>query len=281
VDESALIRSFHLDPTDGLPPPPFKAGQHLPIRLQTPGGVVQRRSTLSQAPSDAGLRLSVKREGVASRFLHEAVAVGEVIDARAPAGGFTIDPLDTRPAVLIGAGVGITPMMAFLRHVVTEGFRHRRTRPLHLIQVAHSAEARAFGAEIDALVVQAKGAVKVHLVLSTPAPGAIDGPFKAAMLKTLLPFDDHEFFLCGPAGFMQASYDGLRELGVRDERIRAEAFGPSGLRRRTERPAPEAPPVAARSSVSFQRSDDAAEWTPAHGSLLEFAEGKGISPPFS
>jgi ferredoxin len=33
--------------------------------------------------------------------------------------------------------------------------------------------------------------------------------------------------------------------------------------------------------VSFTRSGEAAEWTPAHGTLLEFAEGKGLNPPFS
>ena len=113
--------------------------------------------TISQAPSDEGLRLSVKREGVASSHLHEHVREGDVIEALGPRGQFTIDAALRRSAVLIGAGVGITPMVAFARHLVTEGFRQRRTRPLYLIQVARSEALRAFGDELQALVQRAEG----------------------------------------------------------------------------------------------------------------------------
>lgn len=288
VDESAVVRSFHLVAADGRAVPPFQAGQHLPIRLKTAAGEELRRTyTLSQAPGDEGLRLSVKREGAASSHLHDHVREGDVIEALGPRGQFTIDAALRRPAVLIGAGVGITPMVAFARHLVAEGFRHRRTRPLHVIQVAHDASVRAFGDELDELVRRAQGAMRLHVVLGrldgAPA-GALQGPLTIDLLKSLLPFDDHEFLLCGPPGFMQALYEGLRDLGVRDARIRAEAFGPSSLKRRPDSPdaapAPVLPP-ARQATVSFTRAGEAAEWTPARGTLLEFAEGKGLSPPFS
>ena len=226
VDESSVIRSFYLQPADGHAVPPFEAGQHLPIRVQPAGAEapLPRTYTISQAPSDDGLRLSIKREGVVSSHLHDHVQAGDVIEALGPMGQFTLDAKQRRPAVLIGAGVGITPMMAFLRHVVSEGFRNRRTRPVHLIQVAHDEQTRAFGAELRQLEARAEGAVKVHLVLSSGGPGAIRGPLTLDTLKSLLPFDDHEFFLCGPANFMQSIYDGLRDLGVRDERIQAESL---------------------------------------------------------
>ena len=295
VDESHLIRSFHLQPADGHALPPFEAGQHLPIRLQPAGGgkPLLRSYTISSAPGEATLRLSVKREGQVSTHLHEQIGVGDVIEALGPRGRFGLDATARRPAVLIGAGVGITPMLAFLRHIVAEGFRHRRTRPTQLIQVAHDAERRAFADELRTLAQRGGDAVRVHTVLSDltgAAPDALQGPLSIELLKRLLPFDDHEFFLCGPGGFMQALYDGLRELGVRDARIQAEAFGPSALRRRPDAEAAPlttaapsaAPPAPARqASVVFQRSGAAAVWTPAHGSLLEFAEGKGLAPPFS
>jgi ferredoxin-NADP reductase/predicted pyridoxine 5'-phosphate oxidase superfamily flavin-nucleotide-binding protein len=288
VDESAVIRSFHLAPADGHAVPPFQAGQHLPIRLKTAGGeTLHRTYTISQAPSDEGLRLSIKREGAASSHLHDQVRVGDVIEALGPRGQFTIDVSPRRPAVLIGAGVGITPMVAFARHVVTEGFRNRRTRPLHLIQVARNEDLRAFGTELRTLEQRAHGAMKLHVVLDERegAPqGTLAGPLTLDLLKTLLPFDDHEFFLCGPPGFMQGLYDGLRHLGVRDARIQAEAFGPSSLKRRPDgaaaAPLPPAP-AATQATVSFTRTGDAAEWTPERGTLLEFAEGKGLNPPFS
>ena len=108
---------------------------------------------------------------------------GDVIEALGPRGQFTIDATLRRPAVLIGAGVGITPMVAFARHLVTEGFRHRRTRPLHLIQVARDEALRAFGDELQALVQRAKGAMKLHVVLdrATARPRrALPGPADAS-----------------------------------------------------------------------------------------------------
>ena len=288
VNESSVVRSFHLEPADGHAVPTFLAGQHLPIRVKTAAGEsLHRTYTISQAPSDQGLRLSIKREGVASSHLHDHVHAGDVIEALGPRGQFTIDAALRRPAVLIGAGVGFTPMVAFARHVVTEGFRHRRTRPLHVVQVARRQDLRAFGDELQALVSRAKGAMKLHVVLDEGggAPeGALKGPLTLDLLKSLLPFDDHEFFLCGPPGFMQALYDDLRGLGVRDARIQAEAFGPSSLKRRpdgaTAAPTPPAP-AAKQATVTFLRSGGAAEWTPRRGTLLEFAEGKGLNPPFS
>ena len=288
VNESSVVRSFHLEPADGHAVPTFLAGQHLPIRVKTAAGEsLHRTYTISQAPSDQGLRLSIKREGVASSHLHDHVHAGDVIEALGPRGQFTIDAALRRPAVLIGAGVGFTPMVAFARHVVTEGFRHRRTRPLHVVQVARRQDLRAFGDELQALVSRAKGAMKLHVVLDEGggAPeGALKGPLTLDLLKSLLPFDDHEFFLCGPPGFMQALYDDLRGLGVRDARIQAEAFGPSSLKRRpdgaTAAPTPLAP-ATKQATVTFLRSGDAAEWTPRRGTLLEFAEGKGLNPPFS
>jgi ferredoxin-NADP reductase/predicted pyridoxine 5'-phosphate oxidase superfamily flavin-nucleotide-binding protein len=288
VDESRVIRSFYLTPADGRAVPPFQAGQHLPIRLKTAAGeTLHRTYTISQAPGDEGLRLSVKREGAASNHLHDQVHEGDVIEALGPRGQFTIDAALRRPAVLIGAGVGITPLVAFARHIVNEGFRNRRTRPLQLIQVARTDDTRAFGNELLSLVQRAKGAMTLHVVLSDDdgaGSGALKGPLTIDLLKSLLPFDDHEFFLCGPPGFMQVLYDGLRDLGVRDERIRAEAFGPSSLKRRPDGAniaSPPSAPAAKQATVIFTRSGDAAEWTPERGPLLEFAEGKGLNPPFS
>ena len=300
MDESSVIRSFYLLPADGHALPTFDAGQYLPIRLRLPGAAsdIRRTYTLSGAPSDPWLRLSIKREGarpgwpvgVASNFLHDHLHEGDILHAMGPQGRFNINPRSQRPAVLIAAGVGITPMMAFLRQIVAEGIRKRRTRPVHFIQVARDHAMRAFGAELQALQERAGAAMKLHLVLDVPQPPpaaaavtALQGPLDIDLLKRLLPFDDHEFYLCGPGGFMQALYDGLRGLGVRDERIHAEAFGPASLQRRPDAgvPAAVAPPApAAEASVSFVRSAVHAAWTPASGSLLELAEGAGLSPPF-
>ncbi len=90
VEESTTIRSIHLQPSDGAGLLPHAAGQHLPIRLVLPGSdrPVIRTYTLSVAPSDGIYRISVKRDGLVSQFLHDSISVGDVIEARPPAGGF-------------------------------------------------------------------------------------------------------------------------------------------------------------------------------------------------
>lgn len=293
VDESATIKSFHLRPGDGAGLLPHAAGQHLPIRIKLPGEnrAVIRTYTLSVAPSDGIYRISVKRDGQVSQFLHDCVAVGDVIEARAPAGDFSIDARSTRPAVLLAGGVGITPMLAMLRHIVYEGLRKQRVRPVTLFYAARSKADRPFEKEIADLIGAAKGVVRLVRVLSdtTDAEEGRDfdaaGRIDMAMLTRFLPFNDYDFYLCGPAQFTQGLYDGLRALNIADNRIQAEAFGPSSLVR-TGQPIPAAVSFATQPSekpvpVIFTNSLKEARWTPGSGTLLELAEARGLDPEFS
>lgn len=286
VEESTVIRSFHLEPVDGAGVVPHQAGQHLPIRV-TPAGAtapVMRTYTLSVAPSDGGYRISVKRQGLASNHLH-GLKAGDIIEARAPAGQFTIDATVRRPAVLMAAGIGITPMLAMLRHIVYEGLRTRGVRPTWLFYSARSKAERAFDREIHELADRV-GAVRVVRLLTDQAD-AVEGRdydtlgrIDMALLRATLPFDDYDFYLCGPAPFMQSIYDGLRGLNVADARIHAEAFGPASLQRASDGIGGKAPakgPVP----VVFMKSGKEARWIPETGSLLELAESRGLAPEFS
>jgi len=295
TQESASIRSFRLEPADGAGLPTFEAGQHLPIRVRpsADGPSLIRTYTLSVAPSDGAVRISVKREGVVSEFLHDHVAVGDVLDTCAPAGGFTVDAGEHRPLVLLSAGVGITPMLAMLRHVVYEGLRTRGMRPTWFVHAARTRAERPFEAEVAELAAQAHGAVTVVRVLSRleegTAPGVDydhQGHIDVPLLQTFLGFADHDFYLCGPSAFTQSLYDQLRALRIPDDRIHAEAFGPSTLARTADAlasPAPSAWPPAATHSVPvvFAKSAKEARWTPESGSLLDLAEARGLAPAYS
>lgn len=284
-EESRVVKSFWLEPDDGEGLGLFEAGQHLPVRAVLAEGEAPtlRTYTLSVAPSDGAYRLSVRRQGRFSSHLHDRLRVGDIIEARAPRGGFTVDARQARPLVLASAGIGITPMLAMLRHVVYEGLRTRRIRPTWFVHGARDEHERAFHAEVAALAEASRGAVRVVHALSDPGPTArsgIDhdhvGRVDASLLASLLPLDDADFALCGPPGFMQSLYAGLRNLHVPDERIHAEAFGPAGLQR------DDAPSMAPASTqavpVLFSISGKEARWAPESGTLLELAEARGLAP---
>ena len=291
VEESANVRSFYLEPTDEGGIIAHASGQHLPIRTKIEGSDVPavRTYSISSAPSDGTYRISVKREGLVSAHLHGAIRQGDIIEARAPAGAFTIDAGERRPAVLLAAGIGITPLLAMLRHVVYEGLRTRRIRPTWLIYSAHNKSERAFDTELQALAAASGGVVKLVRLLSDTSDSVAgedyeqQGRVDMTLLSRVLPFNDYDFYLCGPAGFMQSVYDGLRGLNVADGRIHAEAFGSASLQR-SEDDAKRAPARAVAEEpqpVYFMRSGKEARWEPGSGTLLELAEARGLAPEFS
>ncbi len=292
VDESPSIRSFYLEPNDGLGLPGFAPGQHLPIRIALEGQQAPsiRTYSVSSASSDEFLRISVKRDGLISSHLHDRVQVGDWIEARAPQGHFTVQAAERRPLVLLAAGVGITPLLSMLREVVYQGKRMGRMRRTWLVQSSRTVSDLAFREEIDALVEQAADGVEVVRVVSQPPIDGdgedydVAGRIDVELLKALLPLDDYDFYLCGPGSFTQALYDGLRKLRIQDDRIHAETFGPSTLKRDVQIsvPAPPQVPMATESvRVLFSTSGKEARWEPGTGTLLELAEARGLNPDFS
>ncbi len=133
-----------------------QAGQFLPIRVAVAGAPqpLQRTYTLSVAPSDQIYRISVMREGLVSTHLH-TLQEGDLVETRAPAGTFTIDAAERRPVVLLAAGIGVTPVLAMLRHLVYEGRRTRWMRPTWVLYGARTLKERAFDAELADLVKRA------------------------------------------------------------------------------------------------------------------------------
>lgn len=285
--ESRDIRSFYLEPPSDSSVT-FAPGQHIPVQVQIDGEAAMIRTySLSSAPSDGYLRISVKAQGPASRHLHERVKPGDVLDVRSPMGSFTLDEQSTRPLVLIGAGVGITPLLAVLREQLNKG----QARRIHLFHGARSLADLPFGQELASLRQQAGGLLHVHRALSQPEGHAVAGQdyeftgrLGIEQVKATLALDDYDFYLCGPGSFTQDLYEGLRTVHVPDARIHAEAFGPSTLRRHTEagQPTSQQPPAASEPvPVYFAASAMEVRWAPGSGTLLELAEARGLAPEFS
>lgn len=290
VAESDVIKSFYLEPADGAATMPHRAGQHLPIRLAQPNGEppLLRTYTVSVAPSAQQLRISVRKLGIGSSFLHDAIKVGDTIDCRAPDGDFIIDTAPAHPVVMIAAGVGITPILAMTGHLVDEGARTGAMRPITLFYAARTKGERGFDAELNQLCERANGRLTIIRLLQEVNDGVIGKDFEeqgilsAEVLRKYLGFQLYDFYMCGPPGFMQAVYDTLTSHGVADHRIFAEAFGPASFKRQVEnrRAAPKAEASTVPVDVVFNAAGDHGVWDPSAGSLLEFAEASGLTPEF-
>lgn len=286
--ESELVTSYWLTSLDGAALPAPFAGQFLPIAVDVPGhGVLRRTYTISAYEADR-YRLSIKRErlpgqppGRVSNHVHDHWAVGDRISAGAPQGHFVLDTTSSRPIVLLAGGIGITPLLAMLRElavceatrkvVLIMGVRYHRDHPFQ-------SEVAGLARRMPNMTVHVRYSEQLKDVSEGQTPDSF-GLVDEALLHDLVPAPDADVYLCGPGPFMNAMDQALAALGVPDESVRFEAFGPATIERRRKQ-APAATSGAAP-MVSFAKSDMTAPFDPRALNLLEFAEDLGLSPPFN
>lgn len=281
--ESDVINSFYLTPVDSGSLAGYKAGQHLPIRVPAKPKAL-RTYTISRAPSGDQYRLSVKREagGEISRHLHDKLKVGDIIDAKAPAGQFHLSENFDKPVVFVSAGVGITPMIAMLEELVnTHGCTQgkRCPQPIVFIHAARNGDEHAFKNHPVLRAAEDHG-VKVIYAYSQPKPidlvdksFHIRGRLKLEHLLGLLPNKNSDVYLCGPFGFMQGMRQHFIDLGVPENQISQELFGPA------ETTAEATPDVNV--PVNLKAAGQSFSWNPSKGTLLDHIEKAGVEAPFS
>jgi ferredoxin-NADP reductase/ferredoxin len=286
--ESSTIKSFVLVPTDDAAPKPVAApGQYLTLRLRPSDGgpPLVRSYSLSDIADDRGYRISVKRDGAASRYLHDRVAVGDVLDVAAPRGNFVLRE-GTRPVVLLSAGVGATPVLAMLHALVGE---HTK-RAVWWLHGARNHDQQAFGDEVDELLAELPGS---HRLVAYSQPTNGDGPdhdvkgrLDLAVIERAGVPKDADCYLCGPDGFMHAMGAALAAWGITPDRIATEVFGAIAVHRSgivgagARAPhVPEGPPGTGP-SVTFSRSNLSVSWDDRFPSLLDFAEACDVPVAF-
>ena len=280
--ESDSVTSFILSPIDRQPLPLFHAGQFVVLRLHLAYDKppILRSYSLSDLPAADHFRISVKSElnGIGSTFLCRQTQEGGELDISAPRGSFTLRPGQS-PVVLLSAGVGATPVMSMLHALAAE----RSQREIWWIYGARNRVDHPFAEESRSLLKQLSRG-RGYIVYSRPtavdrvgadfdAPGHID----TALLERIGVPRDSDFYLCGPASFLQNMHDGLRNWGVLDGNVHTEIFGSlegitPGMAQVDHTPhLPHGAPGSGP-PVSFARSGIAVAWDSKFGSLLELAE---------
>ena len=297
VHEADDICSFYLRPHDGKPLPSFKPGQYLTFHLDVPerDRPLIRCYSLSDSPRSDYYRVSIKRvppprdrpdapPGIGSNFFHDHVEEGSILDVKAPGGHFALDLSDTRPAVLIGGGVGITPMLSMIGAVADS----QSDREVWLFYGVRCGSEQMCKQPLAELSRQHEN-LRVVVCYSLPSQDDVEGldyteqgHVGLAVLSRYLPSNNYQFYICGPPPMMKTLLPDLIEWGVPKEHIHTEAFGPASVKARGSAQQPTPQPAAKTKAaqptfqVSFQRSGKKVTWDDQHSNLLEFAMGCGV-----
>jgi ferredoxin-NADP reductase len=193
------------------------AGQHYIVRLTAPDGYTASRSySVASAPdgtNEIDLTVELFPDGEVSMFLHEVAEVGDEIEMRGPIGEWFVWRGDA-PALLVGGGSGIVPLMAMLRLARATG----KTDLLRMLVPTRTPADLYYASELgtDATVVYTRADIGTR-----PR-----GRMTAADVEPLLR-PDVDVFVCGSASFASAATDLLVDMGVPAARIKVERFGPS------------------------------------------------------
>jgi ferredoxin-NADP reductase len=209
-----------------------KAGQHVDVRLTAKDGYQSQRSySITSAPEGERLELTVERldDGEVSPYLTDVLMAGDKLELRRPIGGyFTWEAGDGGPLFLVGAGSGIAPLMAMIRHRAAAG----SDVPARLLYSSRSYEEIVFREELETLASRDSALEVIH-TLTRSRPQAWTGygrRIDAEMLKEVAwsPDESPLIFACGPTSFVEGVADALVRLGHVPARVKTERFGPTG-----------------------------------------------------
>ena len=290
IDETPACRSVYLQPVDGRPCQDFLAGQHLPIRFTIPGQAkpVIRCYSLSNAAGEGVYRISVKAiaaptdppglpAGLVSNFVNQQLKVGDVVEAKSPAGSFTLQHNSKATIVMLAGGIGITPMVSMIQEAILKNVQ----RPMVLIYGVTNRNDQAFREWLDQEA-QAHENLMLVSCFSKPLESEVQGVdyqvpghVTIDLLKQILPSPDCQFYLCGPPAFMESLSTGLDAWGVKDDQIFSEAFGPA-----TRKPRPQINPSSLTSSNAATIRFSQANVSVNHdgtSSILEMSESVGVA----
>lgn len=220
--ETSLVTSYYLVPEDGQTIPSYVPGQYITIKGYSQDEDDEythlRQYSLSDAPNQEYFRLSIKRDGTVSSYMHQQVEEGATVELTAPAGEFVIDSEGEDELVLISAGIGITPLMSMAKGAL----RAKPTRSVHFLHATTHKEAHVFSNELEQLE-ETYSSFKRDVFYSEEDNRRIT---TEDINQAVRPNQKQQFYICGPEAFIQDISEALREAGVSNDHVHVEVFTP-------------------------------------------------------
>jgi ferredoxin-NADP reductase len=269
VDETHDTRSFALE----IPPAleqtfSYAAGQFCTFRATIGGESVVRCYSMSSS-RDTGDRftITVKRVpgGRMSNWMNDVLAPGDTLEVMRPAGLFVLRAAEV-PIVAFAGGSGITPVLSILKSALAT-----TRREIALVYANRGADSVIFAEALERLRAASGGRLSVHHHLDSER-GFLDAAACAALVGDRTEAD---FYVCGPAPYMDAVEAGLARRGIAPNQLFIERF---------ELPGDALTPSGSSDTESIVirlgRRTHTIAYEPGD-TILDAARRAGLSPPFS
>ncbi|MBN3724803.1 hybrid-cluster NAD(P)-dependent oxidoreductase [Burkholderia sp. Ac-20379] len=284
IDETRDVKTFEFRVGDGAPVR-FEPGQFMTVSATVQGQSVERCYTISSAPTRPHLlSITVKRVpgGTMSNWLHDTLTPGSLLRAYGPSGSFTSTAADTRKSLYLSAGSGVTPLMSMLRAGIDLGL-DRDVVFVHSARTPNDIVFRRELARLAELSPRLRTVFVCEGVGDEPEWAGPIGRLSLQLLNEHVPdFADREVFTCGPAGYMNAARDLLRDGGHDPARYHQESFDISaGV---APEPVPDiaAPAAAAQDTFTVTLARSSRSFTmSASDTVLAAARKAGVAVPSS
>jgi len=207
----------------------FQAGQSMNVSLidppETDAKGNARTFSIVSAPHETELVIATRMRDTAFKRVLKSMPTGGRVGLRGPAGMFTLESADARPAVFLAGGIGVTPFMSMLR----DAAHSRLGRDLWLFYSNRRPEDAAFLEELAALP---KRHSRCHFVGTMVEMAKSGRPWngetgfldRAMLERHLKDLAASVYYAAGPPGLVEAMRKMLADAGVEDEAIRTDEF---------------------------------------------------------
>jgi ferredoxin-NADP reductase/uncharacterized protein YcbX len=227
-ETTPTVSTFRLAPIDEDKLPfTYLPGQYLNIEVMIDGILHRRCYTIASAPTNPDYcELTIKREetGMVSRHLHDFIQDGVELNVSGPSGRFTFTGSEADSLLLIGAGVGITPLMSVIRYLTHQNW----PGSIHLLYCAKSQREIIFKEELQSLS-KIFPNLRITITLTQEPNGCWPGRrgrITRELLQSVLPDSPkRRIHICGPLEMANHTKQMLHDARVPPEQIFSEAFG--------------------------------------------------------
>jgi ferredoxin-NADP reductase len=265
--------------------PDYVPGQHIDVKAAIDGDVVRTYSLTGAArvSKRKHYSIAVRREqgqgpdgkafqGKMSTYISRQLKVGDLIELAAPSGKYFLPEASQQPVILLAGGIGITPFMSLL-----ESLPDGNPMEIWLYYSNRNGQTHTFRSRILFHATRLPG-LRISNHYTSPLPSDILGRdfdsrdrITAAVVPEDLITRRARVYMCGTSGMMKGFAEGLIARGVPHFDIFRELFT-----------APTGPLTddGKAYTVTFSRSHRTPiVWTSTKGSILNFADGEGLSLP--